>query len=63
MISHMGGCQNDGPLLGTLNIRCRIIVGIQKGAIILTTTHICSRTALHKATLCLMVIRAMSSKA
>ena len=25
--------------LGTLNIRCRIIVGIQKGTIILTTTH------------------------
>ena len=28
------------PFLGTLNIRGRIIVGIQKGAIILTTTHI-----------------------
>ena len=26
--------------LGTLNIRCRIIIGIQKGTIILTTTHI-----------------------
>ena len=26
-------------LLGTLNIRCRIIIGIQKGTIILTTTH------------------------
>ena len=26
----MGGCQNYGPLLGTLNIRCRIIIGIQK---------------------------------
>ena len=25
---------------GTLNIRCRIIVGIQKGTIILTTTHL-----------------------
>ena len=25
--------------LGTLKIRCRIIVGIQKGTIILTTTH------------------------
>ena len=35
----MGGCQNYGPLLGTLNIRCRIIVGTQKGTIILTTTH------------------------
>ena len=27
------------PFLGTLNIRCRIIIGIQKGAIILPTTH------------------------
>ena len=27
----MGGCQNYGPFLGTLNIRCRIIIGIQKG--------------------------------
>ena len=38
---HMGGCQNYGPFLGTLNTRCRIITGIQKGTIIiiLTTTH------------------------
>ena len=36
----MGGCQNYGPFLGTLNIRCRIMIGIQKGDIILTTTHI-----------------------
>ena len=36
----MGGCQNYGPFLGTLNIRGRIIIGIQKGTIILTTTHI-----------------------
>ena len=35
----MGGCQNYGPILGTLNIRCRIRIGIQKGTIILTTTH------------------------
>ena len=28
------------PFWGTLNIRCRIIIGIQKGTIILTTTHI-----------------------
>ena len=28
------------PFLGTLNIKCRIIVGIQQGTIILTTTHI-----------------------
>ena len=36
---HMGGCQNDGPFLGTLNNRCRIITGTQKGTIILTITH------------------------
>ena len=28
---YMGGCQNYGPILGTLNIRCRIIIGTQKG--------------------------------
>ena len=33
----MGGCQN----YGSLNIRCRIIIGIQRGTIILTTTHMC----------------------
>ena len=27
----MGGCQNYGPFLGTLSIRCRIIIGSQKG--------------------------------
>ena len=37
---YMGGCQNDGPSWNTLNISCRIIIGIQKGTIILTTTHI-----------------------
>ena len=36
----MGGCQNYGPFLSTLNIRCRIIIGTQKGTIIWTTTHI-----------------------
>ena len=35
----MGGCQNYGPFLGTLHIRGRIIIGIQKGTIILTTSH------------------------
>ena len=35
----MGGWQNYGPFLGTLNMRCRIIIGIQNGTIILTTTH------------------------
>ena len=38
-MSYMGGCQNYGPLLGTLNIRGRIIIWIQKGTIILTTIH------------------------
>ena len=37
---YLGGCQNYGPLLGTLNIRCRTIIGIRKGTMILTTTHI-----------------------
>ena len=36
----MGDCQNHGPFLGTLHIRCRIIIGIQKRTTILTTTHI-----------------------
>ena len=36
----MGSCQNRGPSLGTLNNRCRIILGTQEGTIILTTTHI-----------------------
>ena len=34
----MGGWQNYGPFLGTLNIRCRIIIETQKGTIILTST-------------------------
>ena len=36
---YMGGCQNYGPFVGSLNIRCYIRMGIQKGTIILTTTH------------------------
>ena len=35
----MGGCQNYGPFLGTLNIGCRSIIGNPKGTIILTTTY------------------------
>ena len=35
----MGGCQKCGPLSYPKNIRCRIIVRIQKGTITLTTTH------------------------
>ena len=38
-IYHMGSCPNYGPFSGTLNNRCRIIIGTQKGTIILTTTH------------------------
>ena len=34
----MGGWQNYGPFLGTLNTRYRMIIMIQKGTIILTTT-------------------------
>ena len=34
----LGGCQNYDPFWGTLNSRCRIIIGTQKGTIILTTT-------------------------
>ena len=36
---YMGTCQNYGPFLGTINIRCRIIISTQKGTLILTTTH------------------------
>ena len=39
-----GGCQNYGPFLSTLNIRFRIIVGIQKGTITLTTTQVNTAT-------------------
>ena len=39
---YMGSCQNYGPFLGTLNNRCRIIIGTQKGTLILTTTHMFS---------------------
>ena len=34
----IGGCQNYGPFLGTLHIRRRIIVEIQKRTRILMTT-------------------------
>ena len=35
----MGNCQNEAPFFGTLNSRCRIILGTPKGTIILTNTH------------------------
>ena len=37
---YVGSCQNYGPFLDTLDIRCRIIIGTQKGTLILTTTHV-----------------------
>ena len=40
LIAHLGGCQNYGPFLGTLNIRGCIIIGIQKRTIILTIPHL-----------------------
>ena len=40
MCVYMGGCQNYGPFLGAINIRCRIIIGTQEWTIILTATHI-----------------------
>ena len=43
----MGGCQNCGPFLGTLNIRCRIITGIQKRTITLTATHMLAALSLN----------------
>ena len=36
----MGGCQNCDPFWGTLNVGRRIIIGIQKVTIPVTTTHI-----------------------
>ena len=39
-IKYMGGCQKYDPFWGTLTIRRRMIIGIQKGTISLTTTHI-----------------------
>ena len=37
---YVGGCQNSGHFLGTVNIKCPIIIGNQKGTIILTPTHV-----------------------
>ena len=30
IMGSMGGCQNDGPCVATLNIRCRTVIMIQK---------------------------------
>ena len=37
------------PFLGTLNNRCRIIIGSQKGTIILTTTHTLTQSLVYAA--------------
>ena len=39
-LAYMGSCQNYGPFLGTVNIRCRNIIRTQKRPIILRTAHI-----------------------
>ena len=39
LMAKMGGCQNYGPFWGTLNNRCRSIIGTQKGTIILTNAQ------------------------
>ena len=44
--AYMGGSQNYGPCLGTLNSRCRIMIGTPEGTIILTTSHILVATCL-----------------
>ena len=43
----MDGCQNYGPFWGTLNNRCRSIIGTQKGTIILTKAHMYIHTYIH----------------
>ena len=52
----MGDCQNYGPFLGTLTIRGRIIIGTQKGTIILTTTHIYIYIYICKIGICIGII-------
>ena len=52
---YMGGCQNYGPFLGTLNIRCRTILRTPKGTIILTTTHMPTSTV-HQTSAALKVL-------
>ena len=48
----MGGCQSYGPFLGTLNIGCRIIIGIHKKTIILTTTIVFDELVYHDVANC-----------
>ena len=40
IMGYMSYSLNYGPFLGTLNTRCRIIIGTQKGTIILPTTQV-----------------------
>ena len=40
----MSGCQNYDPFLGTLNIRCRIRIGIQEGTIIFDNHRFINQT-------------------
>ena len=51
----MGGCQNHGPLVGLLNTRCRIVVGTQKGTIVLTTTNVFTMAHRTEALTCRLV--------
>ena len=39
-VSTCGWLSKLRSLLGTLNNRCRIIIGTQKGTMVLTTTHV-----------------------
>ena len=60
-VEDMGSCQNYGPLLGTLNTRCRTIIGTQKGTLILTTTHMAfGKVLLSKRILRYVVVRPYS---
>ena len=43
LLTHVGGSQNYGPFLGTLNNKCRIIIGTQKGT--LFDNHPCNTEA------------------
>ena len=63
LFSYMGGCQNHGPFLGTLNIRCRIVIGNQKGTIILTTTRMWVAQVREKWSLAASIALRMSKKA
>ena len=49
---NMGGCQKLRSLFGgNLNMRCRIVIGIQKGTIILTTAHMICNEMQHNTIL------------